>query len=201
MIASKPLHVVGIGGTLRPRSTSRFALERALTAAVAAGATTELLALHEIDLPMYRPDFPLEAYNGDVAHFVDIAQRADAMIWSSAGYHGTLAGVTKNALDFLEFLAHNDPPYLHNRVVGLIATAGGELAAVNTVNAMVHTVHALRGTVAPLFVAIPKANQVWDKQGNILNERWAARLDQLGALVVDTARRLQPFPVEEELAR
>lgn len=193
---TQPLHIVGIGGTLRADSTSRWALERALEAVHNAGATTELIDLNILRLPMYEPDLPLDAYPADVARFVDAVRRADAFVWSTAGYHGTLAGVTKNALDFLEFVAHDERPYLHNRVVGLIATAGGELAAVNSINAMVHTAHALRATVAPLFVAIPKAWQVWDEQGHIRDAKWAKRLDQLGELVVQTT---EVFRANEEV--
>lgn len=194
--ANERIHVVGIGGTLRPDSTSRWALQRALEAAEIAGATTDLLALHDYNLPMYQPGKELAAYDSSVYRFVEAARKADAMLWSTAGYHGTIAGVTKNALDLLEFLAHDERPYLHQRVVGLIATAGGELAAVNSINAMVHTVHALRGTAVPLFVAIPKASGVFDAHGRDLDGKWAGRLDQLGKLVVETARMFQPAAVE-----
>src|SRR5215208_1316189 len=56
----RKLHVVGIGGTLREGSTSLLALKKALRAAEEAGATTELLDLRELDLPLYEPGKPLE---------------------------------------------------------------------------------------------------------------------------------------------
>ncbi len=117
------------------------------------------------------------------------------MIWSTAGYHGTIAGVTKNALDFLEFLSDGEPPYLHQRVVGLIATGAGELAAVNAINAMVHVVHALRGTVAPLFVPVPRSSQSVDRTGHIVDQKIAGRLDMLGKLVVSTTKMMQTIKV------
>ena len=186
------IHVVGLGGTLRENSTSRWALEHALKAAETAGATTELLALADLDLPMFKPGKALHEYGPSVARLVTAARSADAMIWSTAGYHGTIAGATKNALDFLEFLAKDAMPYLHDRVVGLIATAGGELAAVNALNAMAHTAHALRGTVAPLMIAIPRSWAVFDQDGRMLDPKWASRLDQLGRLVVNLAEKYQP---------
>lgn len=183
------LHVVGIGGTLHANSTSRWALAHALRAAEAEGATTELLDLNELRLPMYEPDLPFDAYDSNVQHLIDAVRRADALIWSTAGYHGTLAAPTKNALDLLEFLSHDERPYLDGRVVGLIATAGGEVAAVNSINAMVHIAHALRAMVAPLFVPIGQAWKQFDDTGRITDGKIAGRLDQLGRLVVDTATR------------
>jgi len=195
-LANGQLHIVGLGGTLREKSTSRWALEHALRAAEAAGASTELLALHDLNLPMFVPGKPLKAYESSVTRLLEGVRAADALIVSTAGYHGTLVGATKNALDFFDFLSQDERPYIHEKVVGLIATAGGELAAVNAVNALVHAVHALRGMVAPLFVAIPRPGEVFDAQGQIIDPKWAARLDQLGHLVAETAARFQSASIE-----
>lgn len=192
------LNVVGVGGTLRAGSTSLGALRRALRAAEAAGAETELLNLHELDLPMYVPGRKLDEYDADaesIERFLEALRRADAVLVSTAAYHGTLAGATKNALDFVQFLARDERPYLDGRVAGLIATAGGTQAATNATGALTHTVHALRALVAPLMVAIPQAWRLSDREGNITDEGYGARLDQLGRLVVDLASR---FGEDEE---
>jgi FMN reductase len=185
------LKVVGIGGTLREGSTSLGALRRALGEAEAAGAETELLDLRELNLPMYQPGRPLEEYGPEVKRLVEAVRGADALLISTAAYHGTLAGVTKNALDFLQFLSEDERPYLDDRVVGLISTAGGDQAAMNAADAMVHAVHALRGTVAPLMVAIPRVWKHADGEGEITDENYGARLEKLGRLVVKMAVRLR----------
>jgi hypothetical protein len=51
-------------------------------------------------------------------------REAGAVIPSTAAYHGTLAGVTRNALDCIHLLGRDGRPYLQGRVVGLIRTAG-----------------------------------------------------------------------------
>ncbi|HEX2728864.1 MAG TPA: NAD(P)H-dependent oxidoreductase, partial [Rubrobacteraceae bacterium] len=132
----------------------------------------------------------LDEYAPEVRRFVEEIRDADALIVSTGAYHGTLAGVTKNALDYIQFLSRDERPYLDGRVVGLISTAGGDQAAANANAAMVHAVHALRGIVAPLMVTIPKS---WQRSegGEITDNAYNARLGQLGALVVDFAGRLQ----------
>ena len=186
------LRVVGIGGTLRGGSSSLGALRRALRAAKEAGAETELLDLRELNLPMYEPGRPLDDYGPEVRRFVEVLRGADALILSTAAYHGTLAGVTKNALDFTQFLARDERAYLDGRVVGLISTSGGERAAANTMDAMVHVVHALRGIVAPSMVTISRAWQRSDGEGNITDDNYGKRLDKLGTLVVEMAEGLNP---------
>ncbi|MBI1744531.1 NAD(P)H-dependent oxidoreductase [Candidatus Acetothermia bacterium] len=189
---NKPLHILGIGGSMKANSTSLWALERALKAAQATGAMTELLASRDLNLPIYSPSQSFTELDTNTKRFLNAVRKADAFIWSTPAYHGTIAGVVKNALDFIEFLSDDPRPYIHNKVVGLIATAGGDLAAVNAINAMVHVTHAIRGIPAPLLVAIPQAWKVFDKQGKILEEKWAGRLDQLGQLVVEMATKFQP---------
>jgi len=186
----KSPHVVGVGGTLRDGSTGLRALEEALAAAEEAGATTELLDLRELDLPMYEPGKPLEEFGESAERLVEVMRRADAMLWSTAAYHGTLAGVTKNALDFAQFMARDEKPYLQDKVVGLVATAGGGTAAVNAVNAMVNVVHALRGVAAPLSVPITQSWSVFDDEGNVTDDGVAGRLESLGRLVVEMAAKL-----------
>jgi FMN reductase len=183
-------HVVGIGGTLRDGSKGLRALEEALRATEEAGATTEFLDLRELDLPMYDPGKPLDEYGASVERLVEAMRAADALVWSTAAYHGTLAGVTKNALDFTQFMAWDEKPYLQDKVVGLVATAGGGMAAVNAINAMVNVVHALRGVAAPLSVPIQQSWKAFDEEGNVRDEGVAKRLGGLGRLVVEMATKL-----------
>jgi FMN reductase len=194
------LKVVGVGGTLREDSASLGALRRALAAAGEAGAETELLDLRELDLPMYEPGRALEEYGPGVGRLVEELRGADAVLISTAAYHGTLAGVTKNALDFAQFLSGGDHPYFDGKVVGLISTAGGEQAGANTTGALVHVVHSLRGVVAPLMVQISKAWQRADRSGDITDELYGRRLDSLGELVVDLAGRLAARDESVDLA-
>ena len=194
------LRVVGLGGTLREGSASLGALRRALAASADAGAETELLDLRQLDLPMYEPGRALDEYGPGVGRLVEGLSGADALLISTAAYHGTLAGVTKNALDFAQFLSGGEHPYFDGKVVGLISTAGGEQAGANTTGALVHVVHSLRGVVAPLVVSIPKAWQRADGSGDITDELYAKRLDSLGELVVDLAGRFAARDERAELA-
>lgn len=187
------MKVVGIGGTLRENSTSLGALRRSLAAAEEAGAEVELLDLKELRLPMYEPGKPLDEYGESVRRLIEATREADALLVSTAAYHGTLAGVTKNALDFVQFLSNEEPAYLDGKAVGLISTAGGEQAAANANAAMVNVVHSLRGIVAPLMVGVTKAWQHTDNGGDITDDNYGRRLDSLGELVVDLAEKIGAY--------
>jgi len=148
---SKP-HIVALGGTSRPESSTGRALARCLAIAEEAGARTTLLTGEAINFPSYELCDPVP--DAKVTHFVDVLRSADALVIGSPGYHGTLSGLVKNALDYVELLRGNDRVYFDRMPVGVVATAGGWQAAVSTMSALRTVVHALRGWPTPLGVAI-----------------------------------------------
>jgi FMN reductase len=178
--------IVGLGGSLARASTSRAALERALEGSTAAGAQTRLLDLRELALPLYNPDDdePGEA----AADLIEFCYAADGLIWSSPLYQGTISGALKNALDWLHVLGRRDPPYLHDKVIGLISTAGGT-QGLQAINTMEFAVRALRGWAVPYAVPVASAARVFDREGRIEDPAVERQLEALGGEVVRVAER------------
>jgi len=187
--------IVGIGGSLARASNSRAALQQALEGATAAGAETRLLDLRELDLPMFNPDHdePTEA----AAELIETCYAADGLLWSSPLYQGTISGALKNALDWLHLLGQRDPPYLHDKVIGLISAAGGT-QGLQAINTMEFAVRALRGWAVPYVVPIAGAGRVFDSTGRIHDESIERQLMTLGSEVVRVAQR---FAADSSLHR
>lgn len=160
----------------------------ALDGARAVGAETALLSVRELDLPFYRPDRqpPPES----VRRLCDAVAGADGMLWSSPLYHGTVSGAFKNALDWLQLLGDRTPPYLTDRVVGLISVAGGT-QGLQAVNTMEFVVRALRGWAVPLVIPVPLSWQTFDADGRLVDEGIAGQLRALGAEVARGAARFR----------
>jgi FMN reductase len=180
------LTIVGLGGSLATVSRSRHALVAALAGVTAAGADVELLDLRELDLPLYNPDH--EEPTESAARLIESCYAADGMIWSSPLYQGTISGSLKNALDWLHVLGRRDPPYLHDKVIGLISAAGGA-QGLQAVNTMEFSVRALRGWAVPYVVPVASAARVFDEEGRIQDEGVEHQLETLGAEVVRVASR------------
>lgn len=153
MSDSSTPHLVVIGGSLRAASRSRAASAFAVSTACAKGWSAELLDLRELDLPLYLPDFALtdyvESQRRGVERLVAACRQSTALIWCSPTYHGTVSGVFKNAIDFIELLADDAPPYLTGRKIGLIAINDSK-----TFSAMSNSVHELRAWLAPTHVLL-----------------------------------------------
>ena len=181
------LRVVGLGGSLRPGSSSLAALNVALQGAEGDGAEVDLLDLRVLNLPMYNPsseDIPESA-----TRLCESAYAADGMIWSSPLYQGSISGSFKNALDWLILLGKREPSYLTDKVIGLISVAGGA-QGLQAINTMEFIVRSLRAWAVPLVVPVPQSWQAFDDGGRPSNPEIEEPLKTLGREVVRVSRRL-----------
>jgi FMN reductase len=143
--------------------------------------------VRDLELPLYTAEHAIPPAAHEVAETV---YSCDAMIWSSPTYHGSVSGSFKNVLDWLILLAERTPPYLSNKPVGLISTAGG-VQGLQAVNSMDFIVRALRGWSVPLVLPVAKSWQSFDPDGNLTDEVVADQLRALGAEVVRAARQFR----------
>ncbi|HEX4184045.1 MAG TPA: NADPH-dependent FMN reductase, partial [Caulobacteraceae bacterium] len=141
--------IVGIGGTTRPGSTSERTLIKALEAAERQGATTRLFGGAFLSkLPIYDPS--TADSSAELGELLDTIRTADGVLIATPGYHGSVSGLIKNALDSLEGLSKDVRPYFEGRAVGCIVTADGWQACGTTLAALRTIIHALRGWPTPL---------------------------------------------------
>ena len=115
MSARRPL-IVGLGGTIRAGSSTEKALVCSLRRAEALGAEVRLLGGEFLgSLPIFDPR-PGEVSDSQQA-LIDAVREADGLLVASPGYHGSISGVIKNALDTLEFTSKDASPYLTGKAV------------------------------------------------------------------------------------
>jgi FMN reductase len=181
----KPI-VLGIGGTLRPGSSSEQALRLALRAAADHGAATEIITADALDFPAYDPATADSVVAAQA--LIQAARRADCVIISSPGYHGGISGLLKNALDYLQGLADDPRPYLQHKAVGCIVAAAGWQAGATTLSSLRATVHALRGWPTPLGVVVNSMTKPFGPDGEVVDAKVGEQLAILGAEVVAFAR-------------
>ena len=149
----RPL-IVGIGGTTGGPSSTESALRVAIGVAEAMGARTLVFGGEALArLPHYTPK--QAGRTVDEQALVGAVREAKGLIIASPGYHGSISGLVKNALDLLEDTANDlERPYLTEMPVGLIATAYGWQATGGTVAALRSIVHAFRGWPTPFAAAV-----------------------------------------------
>jgi FMN reductase len=185
--SSQPL-VIGLGGTTRAGSTSERVLVKALEAAERAGARTQLFGGQFLArLPIFDPG--AADSRGELRELLDGVRQADGVLISTPGYHGSVSGLIKNALDSLEGLRGDARPYFEGRAVGCMVTADGWQAGGTTLSAMRTIVHALRGWPTPLGIAFnPSAAPLFNDAGDLAQARDQGQIDMIAGQVVEFAR-------------
>jgi len=180
-------YIVGIGGTINPGSGTECALQIALASAKISGATVRLFGGAELAaLPHYGPGMIDRTTVGHA--LVDAVRRADGVIIASPGYHGTVSGLVKNAIDFVEETARDERVYLDGLPVGLIVTAYGWQATGTTLGTLRSMVHSLRGWPTP-FGATIKVSPGLFQDGSCTDPAVAGQLDLVGRQVTEFAHR------------
>lgn len=185
---ARPVQLLAFGGSLDGSSASLHALRAASAGAESAGAMVQLLDLRDLDLPLYAWGMAPPA---GANRLIEAVRAADGLLWASPLYHGTVSGAFKNAIDWLELLSADQPPYLTNKPVGLICTAGGQ-QGMQAINTMEYMVRSLRGITCPFVVPVAEAHRAFDGDGKPLAERLAQQLSLLGQEVQGLAHRLRP---------
>ena len=180
----RPL-IVGVGGTTTPGSSAERALATALAEAERRGCRTRLIGGALLSrLPPY--SMPIER-TAEERELVGAVREASGLLVASPGYHGSLSGLVKNALDLLEDTARDERPYLTGVPVGLIATASGWQATGGTITALRSIVHALRGWPTPFAAAINSQETRYGGDG--WPEAVAGQLAMVGGQVADFVLR------------
>ena len=179
--AKVPL-IVGIGGTTVAGSSTERALTIALKAAAAAGMRTQLFGGELLArLPLYTPN--QHHRTAEEHYFLAAVREASGLIIASPGYHGSVSGMVKNAIDLIEETAHDPRPYLDDLPVGLVATAYGWPATGSTVAALRSIVHALRGWPTPYAAAVNSAVCRFDEAGGCSDAAVQGQLARVGQQV------------------
>jgi FMN reductase len=184
--------IVGIGGTAATESSTETALTLALAAAERGGARTKLFGSQTLAaLPHY---LTATSRTSDHAReLLEYVRKADGFIIASPGYHGSISGIVKNAIDYVEETATDSRVYLDGLPVGLIATAYGWQAATSTLATLRSIVHALRGWPTPLGAAVNCSGGIL-KRGQCSDPRALAQLELVGQQVCQFTRLRQSNP-------
>jgi NAD(P)H-dependent FMN reductase len=168
--------VIGLVGSLRPRSATRMAVEYALRGAKEEGAHADLLDLAAYNLPFLGREREA-AYVKSVERFRADLRAADGMILGSPEIHGSVSGVLKNALD----LASSDE--FEGKMVGLVGVAGGRMGATETLSHLRTIGRSLHAWVVPTQASIGNSDDAFDSRGEPVDAEVGERLKAMGRQV------------------
>ena len=184
---SKPVHILGIAGSLRSRSYNRAALHAA-TQLAPKGATIEIFEIDSI------PPFSEDDEQNPPAKVTEMKRRireSDAVLFVTPEYNYSIPGVLKNAIDWAS------RPYGDNAWSGKpTAIMGASTGGFGTARAQ----HHLRQVMVFLNmfpinqpeVMIGNAHERFDAEGNLTDEATREYIRRLLEGLVEWTRRISP---------
>ena len=183
-MSEKPIHILGILGSLRKGSYNRMALQ-ACHSLLPENATLEDFHLDAI--PPFNQDLE-DPPPPEVAKFKDAIRKADAILFVSPEYNYSIPGVLKNAIDW-----GSRPPKDNVWSGKLAAMMGASMGMLGTGRGQYHlrqvfinlNVHTLNRPE----VLIATAQNKFDPQGNLTDEATREQIRKLLAALVDLARK------------
>lgn len=169
-------HIVALCGSQRNGSYTRLALERTLATAEAHGATTDLVDVGTLELPVFDPD---HTDAGDAETLRERVRAADGVVLGTPMYHGSYSSPLKTALDYCGF------DEFEETTVGLLVVSGGGFPT-PALEHLRSVVRALDAWVLPHQVAIPNSHSAFE-DGSLTDEALVERIETLGSDIVEYA--------------
>jgi chromate reductase len=185
----KELHIVGFAGSLREGSYNRQLLE-IVHDLLPEGTTYEIFELNGI--PLFNEDVEKEGFPPVVADFRSAIQNADALLIASPEYNSSITGVLKNALDWASRSENKQPHPLTQKPVAILGAGGrgGTNRSQYHLRSVLSHLNMLVINKPEVLINMP-GRQVFDDQGNLLDEFAINLIRQLLQNLVDHTHQLQ----------
>lgn len=150
------------------------------------GIQTDIFTLADSGIPLF--DVTLTKTPLAVERMTQMFTNADLHIWLTPLYHGSIPGVMKNCLDWLEMTANRHEPYLTDKTVGLVCWADG-LQAMQGINAMDSIAKSLRAWPLPFSVPIVRSSLFDPEHSTEISDFYSDKFDKL--ISIATTKKIE----------
>ena len=186
--------ILALAGSLRAGSFNRRLLAVAADGARAAGADVTGVDLRDFPLPVYDAD--LESASGLPPAALALKERfraAEGLLVASPEYNAAISGTLKNVFDWVSRPAPGEKPLacFKGKVAALCAASTGALGGIRGLASVRLILGNLGVVLLPDQVALPKAAEAFDDDGNVVDPARRKSLTELGAALARATRALR----------
>ncbi|HCA06185.1 NAD(P)H-dependent oxidoreductase [Chryseobacterium sp.] len=148
--------------------------------------SSEIFTLADSGIPLF--DVTLTKTPLAVERMTQLFLEADIHFWLAPLYHGSIPGVMKNCLDWLEVTSGHYQPYLTDKTVGLVCWADG-LHAMQGINTMDVVAKSLRAWPLPFSVPVIRPALFDHEDPTKISSLYADKFDKL--ISIATTKRIE----------
>lgn len=175
-------------GTLEKRtnSTSGILSSCLLQKLNSYGVDTKIFYLSDANIPLFNTEYSKTPIA--VKRMNQSFTEADMHFWLAPLYHGSIPGVMKNCIDWLELSSKLPKPYLTDKRVGLLCWADG-VQAMQGINAMDAIAKSLRAWTLPFSVPIVRGELFDPQVPASLSKYYQDKIDRL--INISVSRKIE----------
>ncbi len=180
------IKILALAGSTRKDSYNKKLVK--VAASGATGAEVTFIDLNDLPMPLFDED--LEAADGipeNAVKFKQLLKEADGFLISSPEYNGSYSAVLKNAIDWASRQAEGETSLecFKNKTVTLMSTSPGALGGVRGLIPLRTLLAGIGCIVLPRQLAVGKAFELFDDNGNIVSEKRQQSVQSLGKELVE----------------
>jgi len=171
------MKIKAISGSFREKSYNKMALKFMVQGAQEAGADVEIIDLRDYPMPIYDEDIDKAGKPENVLKLKEKLAEAKGLLIATPEYNHSLPGGFKNVIDWLS--RFKDQPFKGK----WIALAGASTSSWGTVRAQLAFLPVFRtlsAHVLPTQIYLPLAQNLFDTDGNLTDEKTKEKLIALG---------------------
>ncbi|MDE1464964.1 NADPH-dependent FMN reductase [Spartinivicinus poritis] len=185
--------LLAFAGSLRKESVNKKLVQVAAKGAEQAGAEVTFIDLVDYPLPILNQDD--EQASGAPENAKKLHQlfaESDGFLLASPEYNGGMSAALKNLIDWLSRPSSGEPALaaFEGKIVSLMSASPGGLGGIRALPNVRFILDGLGCITLPKQLALSKAYEAFDEQGNLVNSEQQETALQLGRNVVDMAKKL-----------
>lgn len=189
---TKP-RILALAGSTRQGSFNKKLIKIAAEAARNAGADVTLIDLKDYPMPLYDGDLEKEQgipENG--MKFMELLISHQGILISSPEYNSSISGVLKNAFDWASRPSPGKKPLeaFDGKVCCLMSASPGALGGLRGLFALRTMLSNIKVIVMPDQVAVSKANEAFDDNGQLKDAKQQGMIENLGKKVVEVVNKM-----------
>jgi chromate reductase, NAD(P)H dehydrogenase (quinone) len=192
--------ILAFAGSVRKSSFNKILVKIAAEEARSAGAEVTYLDFADLTLPLYDEDWEsAEGLPDHVITFKALLRSHQGFLIACPEYNSSITPLLKNAIDWASRPEPNQPSLVcfKDKVVGLMSASPGALGGLR---GLVH-VRSILGNIGVLVlpdqVAIGKADQAFDPNGNLIDQAQQTAIMNLSRKLVTIATQVHHCDVAE----